>query len=52
VRIRLSRAITVVAQGKNLSDNRPTRMVGPGFGLLSEELENGRAYYLGTLFRF
>jgi TonB-dependent receptor len=52
VRIRLSRAITVVAQGKNLSDNRPTRMAAPGFGLLSEELENGRAYYLGTLFRF
>ncbi|WP_242098693.1 TonB-dependent receptor [Sphingomonas sp. CROZ-RG-20F-R02-07] len=52
VRVRLSRAITVVAQGKNLSDNRPTRVTGPGFGLLSEELENGRAYYLGALFRF
>lgn len=52
VRLRLSRAITVVAQGKNLSDNRPTRVTGPGFGLLSEELENGRAYYIGAVFRF
>lgn len=52
VRVRLSRAITVVAQGKNLSDNRPMRVTGPGFGLLSEELENGRAYYIGAVFRF
>ncbi len=52
VRVRLSQAITIVAQGKNLSDNRPMRVTGPGFGLLSEELENGRAYYIGALFRF
>lgn len=52
VRVRLSRAITVVAQGKNLSDSRPARVTGPGFNLLSEELENGRAYYIGALFRF
>ncbi len=52
VRVRLSRTITVVAQGKNLSDNRPTRVTGPGFNLLSEELENGRAYYIGSVFRF
>lgn len=52
VRVRLSRALTVVAQGKNLSDSRPTRVTGPGFNLLSEELENGRSYYIGALFRF
>jgi hypothetical protein len=52
LRVRLSSAITIVAQGKNLSDNRPTRVTGPGFGLLSEELENGRAYYIGSVFRF
>lgn len=52
VRLRLSRGLTLVAQGKNLSDNRPTRVTGPGFGWLSEELANGRAYYLGALVRF
>lgn len=52
VRVRLSRSITLVAQGKNLSDNRPMRVTGHGFGLLSEELENGRAYYIGSVFRF
>lgn len=52
IRVKLSRALTIVAQGKNLSDNRPTRVTGPAFGLLSEELINGRAYYIGALVRF
>ncbi len=52
IRVKLSPALTIVAQGKNLSDNRPTRVTGPAFNLLSEELENGRAYYIGALVRF
>ncbi|MCU6455553.1 TonB-dependent receptor [Sphingomonas sp. A2-49] len=52
VRVKLSRALTIVAQGKNLSDNLPTRVTGPAFNLLSEELANGRAYYIGALVRF
>ena len=52
IRVRLSRALTIIAQGKNLSNNRPARVTGPGFGWLSEELVNGRAYYVGALVRF
>jgi TonB-dependent receptor len=52
VRVRVSRALTIVAQGKNLSNRRPTRVTGPAFNLLSEELDNGRAYYIGGLVRF
>lgn len=51
-RYRLSRNLTLVAQAKNLTDERRRRMFGPGFGLLREELDNGRAFYVGALFRY
>ena len=52
LRLKLNRHWTLVAQGKNLSNRRPTRVTGPAFNLLSEELDNGRAYYIGGLVRF
>ena len=52
VRFELSRNVTIVAQGKNLTNSRPRRMFGPNFGLLREELDNGSAYYIGALVRF
>lgn len=51
LRIKLMDGITMVAQGKNLTNDRPRRMIGPDFGLLREELDNGRAYYLGAVFK-
>ena len=51
-RYRLSRNLTLVAQAKNLTNERRRRMFGPGFGLLREELDNGRAFYAGALFRY
>ncbi|MEH3120715.1 MAG: TonB-dependent receptor [Sphingomonas phyllosphaerae] len=52
LRLRLSRHWTIVAQGKNLTDYRPQRLFGPGFGLLREEIDNGRAFYIGALVRY
>ena len=52
IRLTLSRHITVVAQGKNLSNFRPQRQFGPDFGLLREEVDNGRAFYIGALVRY
>ncbi|WP_230483493.1 TonB-dependent receptor [Sphingomonas sp. Leaf21] len=52
LRLKLSRHWTIVAQGKNLTDFRPQRMFGPGFGLLREEIDNGRAFYIGALVRY
>lgn len=51
-RYRLNRNLTVVAQAKNLTNERRRRMFGPDFGLLREELDNGRAFYVGALFRY
>jgi TonB-dependent receptor len=51
-RYRLSRNLTLVAQAKNLTNERRRRMFGPDFGLLREELDNGRAFYAGALFRY
>lgn len=48
----MTRHLTIVAQGKNLSDCRPRRMAGPGYGLLREEIDNGRAFHIGGLVRF
>lgn len=52
LRFKLSRRLTIVAQGKNLTDARPQRMTGPDFGLLREELDNGRAFYIGALLKY
>lgn len=52
VRVAVSRQFTVVAQGKNLTGERPRRMTGRDFGFLREEIDNGRAVYLGALLRY
>ncbi len=52
LRLKLDRHWTIVAQGKNLSNFRPQRLFGPGFGLLREESDNGRAFYIGALVRY
>jgi TonB-dependent receptor len=52
LRLTVSRHWTIVAQGKNLTDFRPQRMFGPNFGLLREEIDNGRAFYIGALVRY
>ncbi len=52
VRLTVNRHLTIVAQGKNLTDFRPQRLFGPGYGLLREEIDNGRAFYIGGLVRF
>ncbi|HEX7875066.1 MAG TPA: TonB-dependent receptor [Sphingobium sp.] len=52
LRLEVNRHLTVVAQGKNLTNYRPQRMFGPDFGLLREELDNGRAFYIGALVRY
>ncbi|VXC90474.1 TonB-dependent receptor [Sphingomonas sp. 8AM] len=52
LRVKLSRHWTIVAQGKNLTDYRPQRLFGPDFRLLREEIDNGRAFYIGALIRY
>ncbi len=52
IRVRLSRALTIIAQGKEPVQQPPRPGNRPGFGWLSEELVNGRAYYVGALVRF
>lgn len=43
---------TIVAQGKNLSNEAPQRMTGRDFSLLREELDNGRAFTIGAILRY
>lgn len=52
IRLKLNSHFTIVAQGKNLTNFRPQRMFGPNFGLLREEINNGRAFYIGALVRY
>lgn len=52
IRLKLDRHWTIVAQGRNLTNFRPQRMFGPDFGLLREEIDNGRAFYIGALVRY
>lgn len=48
----LSRHWTLVAQGKNLSNQRNRRMFGLDQSLLREELDNGRSYSIGVKFKY
>nr|WP_243848328.1 TonB-dependent receptor [Sphingomonas insulae] len=52
LRLKLDRHWTIVAQAKNLTNFRPQRVFGPGFGLLREEIDNGRSFYVGALVRY
>lgn len=44
--------LRVTLQGKNLTDARLKRVIGLDQALLREELDNGRAYYLGVDYAF
>ncbi|MET0373053.1 MAG: TonB-dependent receptor, partial [Rhizorhabdus sp.] len=52
LRLKLDRHWTIVAQAKNLTNFRPQRLFGLGFGLLREEIDNGRSFYIGALVRY
>ncbi len=52
LRLKLDRHWTIVAQAKNLTNFRPQRLFGPGYGLLREEVDNGRSFYVGALVRY
>jgi len=52
VRYRMNRHITLVGQLKNITNERRRRMFGPDYGLLREELDNGRAFYVGAIARY
>lgn len=49
---RLRTNLTLVGQAKNLTNNRPTRLQGPNQELLKDELDNGRAYFVGFSWRY
>lgn len=51
IRYQVNPRVTLVAQGKNLTDTRRERMFGPDYSLLREELDNGRAFYVGAILR-
>ena len=44
--------LSFLVQGKNLTNARPTRLIGPEQTLIREELDNGRAYYVGMNYVF
>lgn len=44
--------LSLLVQGKNLTNARPTRLIGPGQSLVKEELDNGRAYFVGMNYVF
>lgn len=52
LRYRPMRSVTFLVQAKNLTNARPTRVIGPAQALSKEELDNGRAFYLGMNFDF
>lgn len=42
--------MAVVLQAKNLTGARPRRVTGPSQGLLNQEIDNGRALFLGVTY--
>ncbi|MFC3651534.1 TonB-dependent receptor [Dyella humi] len=50
LRYMYSSHISFLLQGKNLTNARPTRVLGPDQSLIKEQLDNGRAYYLGVTY--
>ena len=52
LRYAVDRHLSFLVQGKNLANARPTRVLGPGQALVKEELDNGRAYFLGATYAF
>lgn len=47
---RFDKRLGFVVQGKNLTDARPTRITGPNQGLLNQEFDNGRAFFVGVTY--
>lgn len=47
---RFSQRLGFLVQGKNLTDTKPTRVTGPNQGLLNQQIENGRAFFVGTTY--
>lgn len=52
VRYAFTPHLSALVQGKNLTNARPTRLLGPGQDLVKEELDNGRAYFVGVNYVF
>ncbi|MEA5126430.1 hypothetical protein [Xanthomonas floridensis] len=48
----MSDKLRMTLQGRNLSNARLTRVIGADQQLLREQLDNGRAYYLGVDYAF
>ena len=42
--------LTLLLQAKNLTGARPQRVTGPGQGLLNQQIDNGRALFLGVTY--
>lgn len=49
---RFTRQLRLTVQGRNLSNARLTRVIGADQQLMREQLDNGRAYYLGVDYAF
>lgn len=47
-----SKQLRLTVQGRNLSNARLTRVIGADQQLMREQLDNGRAYYLGVDYAF
>ena len=45
-------SVPFLVQAQNPTNARPTRVIGPAQALSKEELDNGRAFYLGMNFDF
>lgn len=52
IRYKLDRAWTLVLQAKNLTNDRPARVMGPQQNLIRERLDNGRAWFCGANYLF
>jgi TonB-dependent receptor len=52
VSYRVRPSLTLVAQAKNLTNDRPGRLQGPDQELLKDVLDNGRSYFLGFAYRY
>lgn len=50
VAYRFNSRLAVQLQAKNLTDARPRRVTGPSQGLLNQEIDNGRALFLGVTY--
>lgn len=52
LRYRFTPNFLMTVSGKNITNDRPQRLVGPNQNLLREELDNGASYWIGAAFKF